>query len=332
MSNCQFECEKENIYLNIDLSSEGVSNVNVDFNDHRVAPILKNASDYELGVIRFSIPATNIPIFFFDSNDIDYHITLRDSLTGTFESEQLVFKNLETQPNAYGLQAIWSYQQFIDMVNTAFATAFTNLKALEPLALPTEAPFYTYEASTELFKFNAEQVYDDTNPLTKTFEIWVSSGIFKILSGFQVISDNVAFIPLGNQIIIKDNCNNSFTYNAKAYYYMEQEYKTTPLWYGVKRFLFLSNLPVRPEVENGTLNITQNIIMDFVPLVQDIDRQKYQFFTSGYVRYYDMISVEPLKTLNLTVAFETNYGKILTVKLAPHEYFNMKIHFKKKIC
>ena len=55
---------------------------------------------------------------------------------------------------------IYTFQQFIDSINTALQTSFTNLKTAFPVAPPTEAPFIVFNHETDIFSLYTQQLYD----------------------------------------------------------------------------------------------------------------------------------------------------------------------------
>ena len=71
MSN-QLQDNEDHIYYNIDIR-KGVENAGQQFqavfNETRVEPILNKPSDYDLSVVRFSIPSQSIPIFLWKENE-----------------------------------------------------------------------------------------------------------------------------------------------------------------------------------------------------------------------------------------------------------------------
>ena len=151
---------EDNVYYNIRITSE-TSGELAQYSENRVSPIIQEPSKYKLAVERFRIPAVNIPIMLWKPDF--FKVTM--SYAGTDITETLQFIPNSTDPDFYG-DAIWNYQEFIDIVNKALSDAFTTIKGIHAGAPPTEAPFLTYEADTQLFTFNAEQLYDTTGPAT----------------------------------------------------------------------------------------------------------------------------------------------------------------------
>jgi hypothetical protein len=56
--------EPDNIYLDIQISNinnENTAPIILNYNQTRDTPILKNPSDYELSIVRFSLQTTSLP-------------------------------------------------------------------------------------------------------------------------------------------------------------------------------------------------------------------------------------------------------------------------------
>ena len=57
------QSEATHIYYNARINAELESRKQATFSVSRVQPILSKPNDYELAVIRFSLPSTSIPLF-----------------------------------------------------------------------------------------------------------------------------------------------------------------------------------------------------------------------------------------------------------------------------
>jgi hypothetical protein len=313
---------EDNIYYNIRITSETNGEL-AQYSENRVSPIIQEPSKYKLAVERFRIPAVNIPIMRWKPDF--FKVTM--SYAGTDITETLQFIPNSTDPDFYG-DAIWNYQEFIDIVNKALSDAFTTIKGIHAGAPPTEAPFLTYEADTQLFTFNAEQLYDTTGPAT--INIYFNPELYLLFPSFPTFADHTGSPEKEYQIIVKNNFNNSTTINAKAYYSTKQEYTTLFLFNDLVSIAFeTDSIPVTNEKEGDQRNVVKRLITDFEPLEDINNRQAFQYFPQGPLRYYDMNSVYPLSRIDLRVRWVDKNNESYPIYINKNEALTVKILFKK---
>jgi hypothetical protein len=312
--------ESEYVYYNIRIDNE-TSNGRAFFNETRVQPILDNPSNYELAVERFYVPAMDIPIMIFKDNY--YYVTL--SFGGVDATVPLVWIPNTSGTDPYG-NSIWNYQEMVDIVNVAFQTAFTTLGA----GPPTEAPYITYEAESNLFVFNAQRLYDPVFAGGATIEIFMNINLYSLFNSFQDF-ESEENDPKAHKILVKNNGNN-ISPTLTDYYSTYGEWVTLFNWNDLQSIVFDSNtIPVVPENLQSQTNETQKIITDFEP-IQDINnRSAFQYYPQGPLRWYSLSSQQPLYNMNLNVYWKDNEGKLYDIIIEPTEVLTVKILFRKKI-
>lgn len=327
----------ENVYYNIRIENIQEQPINAYFSENRVQPIIDKPCDYELAVVRFSIPAYTVPIMFFrddtgDFKDEFYSITM--SFDGHDENERLQFIPNDDGTNEIypGKKCIWFYQELVDSLNNALKTAFDKMKIAKPLAPPTEAPFMVFDPVTQLFSLYAEKLYDTTG--VPTIEIFMNPILFKLFSTLRVIERDVAVPPYFEknfQLVIKDNKLNSTTYNGKDYYIMIQDDKSLFLWNDLQNILFETNtIPVNPEFMGSQNNTIRRVITDFEPLSDVPSHQVIQFYPQGPLRYYDLKSNYPLTAIDLRLFWGDSKKRIYPIKLTNGDVMTCKLLFRKK--
>ena len=93
MSQSTVSDSDDNIYYNVTIKKNDTNGGKAIFSENRVEPIVDNPSDYELAVVRFSVPAVNIPIMYFDSEpgklDKDFKVSM--TYDGVTETKDLVW-------------------------------------------------------------------------------------------------------------------------------------------------------------------------------------------------------------------------------------------------
>lgn len=329
MSQSTVSDSDDNIYYNITIKKDDTNQGRADFSENRVEPIVDNPSDYELAVVRFSVPATDIPIMYFDSEsgqqDKDFKVSM--TFDGVTETRDLIWIPNHINPNEK--KAIWNYQEMLDMINVALLDCFTPLKAAKPLAPPTEAPYLTYDAVSELITLNAEQLYNTNGP--PTIKIFFNLQLFELMPSFQSFEQE-ELAPLSHQLLVKDNKNNSATIGGKPYFKMVQEYVTLALWNDLQGIVFASDsLPVENELQPSQTNVVRRIITDFEPLSDINNRQSFQYYPQGPLRFYDLKSNYPLSQVDVKVFWETALGTLYPIYIEDFQSLTIKILFRKKL-
>ena len=62
------QADSTHIYYNIRINSDITDRVLATFNVNRVQPVLDNPSNYEISVVRYSLPLTSVPLIVFQDN------------------------------------------------------------------------------------------------------------------------------------------------------------------------------------------------------------------------------------------------------------------------
>ena len=130
------------IYYNIDIRNDTQERIIPSFDVNRVQSIVNNPLDYEMAIVRFSSPLTSIPLFVF-KNDI-FKLSLKIGANQYTEPLVWISNN-----NVYDDKNVYDIQHLLDMINNAWALAFTNLKAGNTIT-STTPPFMTHSNLTNL--------------------------------------------------------------------------------------------------------------------------------------------------------------------------------------
>lgn len=329
---------------------------------------LTNPSDYYISVVRFSIPCQNIPIFVpeiqnFPNTDINrtvYSVSLEyNGFTSGETFVQFVSENPNIQvssitasnpPNTTS-QYYWIYefQPFIDMVNTALATAFTNLAlASGGLPLGATAPFFEFDPSTQLISLVAQRLFYDRT-LALPINIFMN---YKLLTYFDslestYLGNNNAYAPNGKdfQIVVKDLKNNwynpSFVVpaNPPNYYRMIQNFPNVVSWNVFKSLQIVSNMiPIRqeysPSLSSGNGGNTQGqvFLKDFEPQLNNGgDSRGILYFTlDGPYQLIDLVSTTPLRKIDLSIYWVDRFGRKYLLECPYNQVISVKVVFIKK--
>jgi len=311
------------VYYNVNIVNKDQPDGKIaKFSENRVTPILQKPSDYNLCCVRFQLPSINIPILFFDN----YSFSIRLERGAFSVSKPLIYvPNSVTNTYAPKLP-IYNYQDIVNSLNTALVAAKTDLDILDPAAIPFDAPFVTYDASTSLFDLNAESAGYE-NSLPTPIKIIYSAALFTLFTNVQDFFLNPSF----TQIIVQNNFNNSYVYNLKPYLYMRQSQPSLELWSEISRVVILSNsIPIRQELQPTQDDVVKRVLFDF-NVTGAPDKGKITFFLQGPPRYLDLLSDYPLTQMDAEFTWQNAEGFSYPIYLNLNDSATMKIQFVKKI-
>lgn len=224
-------------YLDLTFKSfdhtDTVQNRHLVFNDTRDSPVVQNARDYKLSIIRFSLDTfLSLPILFFEvqPNQADinlgvYSVTLEyDDGVGGITVTTPVYLNWipqnidAVQPQApnlnnLGIQAIgpyyWCYnhEYFVGIVNTALLDAMNQLRGLVAPVLDTvEEPFMSWQADQGKARLYARESHFDTTKSPQV-KIYFNRSLFAMFNSFNSINYSTALSNNRQHQIIVDPYN-----------------------------------------------------------------------------------------------------------------------------
>jgi len=188
-------------YYNANYTNKEEKTIEAYYRDDNTQPIIKNPSDYNMSIVRFTCPGSLLPIFIFRPETyyvfLSYKGVVSDKAAGEVEYINIRDNLPVTHPLYYYVN---DYNQFLTMVNRAYASAFTNLTAKAitagtPLPAGSYRPYFTFDSSANLIKLVVqEDSYLATDPYAlwpdadcDAIEVWADVDLAKFLSGFQVL-------------------------------------------------------------------------------------------------------------------------------------------------
>jgi len=342
------------------------------FEETRNSPYIEGDSrDYFCSILRFSIQTGNeLPIFIPrvltgqpNPNLTVYSVSIKNPVTGDFVTTPLIYESWNNRPVPVapttkqdilnGYYFVNSYQQFVQMLNTALKTCH-NLFWNDPTANNQE-PYIQFDPQSNLFVLYCPEQYYDPNapaPTRQYAEIYFNNRLYQLLSSFP--SRFKGTVGELNYLINVDNMNGSniiesgckATYKSVVPVY--QEISTVALWNPVASIVFCSSLipvlatntsPPKLYGDNST-NLTSsgannnltNILTDFeVPITETNQyRPAITFTPSSEYRLIDMNSVMNLNKLDLIVFWKSHYGELIPLRLQPGNAARIKIMFRSR--
>lgn len=351
--------DTENVYYDVLIQQPlATSPVPAEFDATSKFPILTKASDWNMSVVRFSIPTNLIPLFNFQiqggiaqaDRDLGvYSVTLvRGATTVQTYLRYTNWNNYVTplpkppsqlpplyvQDQMSPYYGVFSVRHMIEMINTALETAHAGL----PVIVGSEAPYFIYDNVTGIISLIAQKANYDVNVPGYT-EIYVNSALFRFMQSIPVRRFGYN-IPLGKdfQIMVADRKNNS--YDA-THYSVGQTYASLSDWNDLTSIIFRSgSIPSRAEyTPNGggiTANASdapsQSILNDFIqyPVENGNLRGMLLYNPTAEYRWINLIGDGELRTMKLSVYWSDRYQNMHQIYINPYEQLSAKMLFQKK--
>jgi hypothetical protein len=309
----------ENIYYNFNYNNTTNTDQPAVITQTRVQNILDIPSNYKLSVVRFSVPAINIPVQNkFKENY--YYIKMR------YDGAEIL-SYLTHIPNAFiNLGRIWNYQEFVDIINVALLSCYTQLKILKPAMPQNNPPICILNSTLEKIEFYFPTTYDTT--ILNNTEVIFNNKLYYIC---PTISSFAGALDLEFRIIVKNNLINIITINAIQYYIISEENGSLFLINTFDNISFQSDsLPINPELIGTQKNITRRILTDFEPSKSAINnRSTIQYFPQGPLRWIDLYSANPLRNTDLKIYWTTKDNDEHLVYIPAGDTLTVKLLFRK---
>lgn len=400
LANKYSENQPYHIYYNMDLINNNTSlnSQPVIFNylETRNQPFLSSPENYFMSVVRFNVQTPTLPVFIPQIdltsglvNQTVYSVTLEWTAPAggggsgrTYAFQQPVIYvpydlTVAPPPLPLTLKAltdqyyfIYSYTQWVSMINTAFTASFAGLLgyitagttttgAIAPNAvdlanfnaLTTHAPFMEFNPIDLTAIMNA-QLEGYSSALANPVKIFFNSALFSLYNTFQFTFYGYTGVTLGrNALLNVNNLNNSNVYivpavpnwNALQVY---QEGSTASLLNPITSIVFTTSLiPIVQEntgvprlfstagISNsgGLANIAP-IITDFVVPFSALNnyRPDITYIPSGEYRLTDLYGTSPLSSVEVSVYWKDTYGENHPFYLGNGSSASLKLMFRRK--
>lgn len=314
---------EDHIYLNANIHNTSDNPIFAEYSTDIQEDYLPRSGDFYLTVVRFDIPNT-FPIFIFKDNT--YLITL--TYGGVDYPIFLQFQNMDI--NSPSSRNVWTFQQFIDIINQGFTDAFTLLKAANPGAPQTEAPYMTYDHSSSLFSLWVEDSYDETDP--NPISIYFNDDLMRFFALSFTTYNYGVNTPSGKDYRFKitDTGNNT---TVAGMYEFKQSVETLYQWYDFSGIVITtSDIPVLKEYKTFLRSdgraVQSSILTDFIPGV-DKDRSNFTYNANPY-RLIDLDGNLPLKKFSFKIFWIDRDGGEHLYTLPPNYSLSIKFGFFRK--
>jgi hypothetical protein len=294
----------------------------------RSTPILDDPSQYEMTILRFSLPSSFVELFFFEVGK-PHLMTLEyngSSVTKDLSNFVAVIDNPPLSEHY-----VFNYQQYVDGVNLAMAEARADLLVLQPGLPAVGSPTMLLNNATGLFSFRADQTWSDpldtvkySDATAKLYFNYQALRLFQTVPTYKNINDPI----LNEQIIFRDMGNNT---GVAGTYEMTSEADTRGLWNSITQIAFDSSIPVEAEILPGSKANSRRILTDFEPdRSAPPNRSAFQFIPTGERRWYSMRSSTPMHRIDVNPRWVDVEGRSWPFFMGQGDYFSIKILFRKK--
>lgn len=298
-------------YINSYLYNDKDRPIPLEYSATFTSPVIYNANEYYMAITRFSIPNTQ-PIFEFTDNL--YYVTI-----GTFTTALL----LQSSDQIPISNKVYTFQQFLDMINTALETSFTAYDQAVGTAA-TNAPRMVFNQDADSFSLLFDPEFE-----TENIDVFFNQELYSFFNN----SFNVR--RFGNQtnqrdirFIIQDE---GLIRNGQLE--LRQQINTLFDWFDFQSIVFTSNsLPITTERittsgSNGS-SINLSIITDFIPELGK-DRSNFVYNADPY-RLVDMSGHQNIEKIDFRVQYITKTGMLKPLLLEPGYSMSVKFVFIRK--
>jgi len=353
--------EPENIYYDLqvkNLKNTVNESTQLAFTDARNSTILKKASDYEISVIRFQTDTTLLPVFIptieigqSDPNLTIYTITLQSGsnivqqpVVWTPEfldapvpaaPSVLPFQSQQENTNYY---LSLNYQHFISLINVAFATAMTTLKALDG-SITADAPFLGWAQDKLIAEMRADPVFDYESG---SISIFMNRGLWALFTSLDARRQAIT-TSFGRIYKIAITSNNGFNDISSGKIVLKQNYSTISNWSPVSSIVFTSStLPIYPanvsppsvSLEGREYPVSNT--GDFLNILTDIsaNEQSYKpnilYNPTAEYRFISLYSSGEITNVEIVVFWKSTSGNYYPLLVPSGGSASCKVLFRKK--
>jgi len=388
-------------YYDLDIINNNVSGdqkpVIFNFIEARNQPYLYCPENYFMSIVRFSLQTPSLPKFIptvklgqNDPNVLVYAITLYyryvapggnvpdfiGSITSNVqyvpfdESQPIPDAPITKQDFSSYYYYIYSYQEWILMINTCFQNAFNNLQVAYanwatanivnivawnntfpnnaiPTTLNATAPFMEFDPQALNAVLNGDnQWYNASNTANKRIDIFFNNALYQLYHTFPSTTTLFNGVYTNKMLMNSFNNFNLFTTTSITYLQAYQEASTAVLLNPISSIVFTTGLlPVNNELisvpksniiggvssGSGAANIAP-IITDFQVPFSALDQYipNIQYTPSSEYRLVDMSGTSPLSAIQISVYWKDYYGNLNPFYLNAGCAGNIKIMFRRK--
>ena len=286
-------------YYTFSLKNSTDRPIQASFIEDRITPILLNMQDFKVGVVRFKIPTATIPLFKFQEGA--YQIGISNGVADTNLYKETVIYDpslVSDDPDDVSNRFIYTYGQFIMMLNTALSTAWAQLIAdpaysyLDGYSIQAPPYFELAKEGSHIKLVLPLGQYQDGGPPIDPNKCWrevaspvdpdlglnivISSKLAYLLSGFNSSFSSIGWagdpdlkyrlnisIPSKDVQVtpyVVEVMNNPLSVLPRSYYVeIFEDYSCLYLWSFLSRILLSTNMPIEQELVGSLSSEGKNL-------------------------------------------------------------------------
>ena len=370
----------DHVYLDCIVSNSDSSSNNpsmpLTFTEIRNSEIISCASDWYLSINRFYLESPNLPVLLMpiltgqsNINKSSLSITMTyASSTKSYEFQQyltfvpvnvsdtLPSPPLVTVDYSSTYYDIYSYQNFINMINTAFQSCYAGLSSVAGAGgngLPTAyAPYFEFDPNAEKAILNAD-ILGYNNALAYPISIYFNTPLLQLFSSFDASYYGTNVTNGKNyklNVYALPNSGNVYGITQPSvinYLQMYQEYPTlASVGNPISSIVFNTNLiPVTGSLQSKPINFNApasisdqssnstvtNMLTDIVVATDLFSGYKPNIiYNANPFRLISLVSNQPLRNYDISVYYKLHTGNMRQFVLSPGSCSSLKILFVKK--
>jgi hypothetical protein len=346
----------------------------LEFKETRNSPIITNPDNYNMSIVRFQLDTPSLPSYIAQiqpnqaNRDLMIHsITLtymnagtETNINPTYLIWVPVHKEVSAPPapsaNANGFQSEslyyygYSFMNVVSIINTAFSTAMTALKATVGGLTTVDAPFMYFNEITKTFAIVAENQYFNINNATH-IRIYFNRALFGLMNSFPMYRYPITDIYNKNYHIRMDDekgynlIQKTLVGSNKVMIELHQEYPTISNFSPITSILFTTTqLPIVPNYISAPLSflnnqlvsdanqngLTAQIITDMANNDDFSYKPNLLYAPSAEYRRIALASNRPITNVDIKVWWRDRFGKLQPFYLWSGGKASIKILFEKK--
>jgi hypothetical protein len=321
--------------------------------------ILKEPQNFNASIIRFSISSDSIGLvnqkFPTTSSTTNFFVGL--SYNGIFYDTPIVLPVINSLDGSTSIQAVYSVNDFLDLINTGYATSIAALPGGAPLGTTGSQPLMTFDPATGLYTMNIPSTYGVGTVSNNTTSIGVSMS-YALYRRFGSMSTTINNPLLNNnhdvlftkvwrgdnytQNIVFPVSSTGTTGTIQPYMQIKQYSPFPSSIEDIDRLIITSvSIPSTTEFRAQQLssqfgsnnsNQTLNILTDFYtgsdnPIVGNAENLVYQ---PTLLRLTSLHGNSPMTQLDVQIFTSDVNGNIMPLLLGPLDTIDVKLGFIRK--
>ena len=338
-------------YSNLSYINKLSQSIPAQVTETRTSTILEHQKEWVMSVIRFDVDChgipINIPAMQAGSKQITQSI-ITIEYKGNYYPTNVQFAIPFNPASPYPFNSIFNYQDWLDLVNTAVASSFTDSK------IAGTPPLFIYNSVNGLIELYVDQNFIPSAAPNQAF-ILLNSPMIPYFLNFEFINKFATTLNLNYFQQININNNNTSpipavgsrqgypisVQTAATLYLVKQMAPSTSSWSSLRSIILTSNLlsfrsELVPNQNNNNTYSANNsfpILTDFlVPVDAKVTDSRIvnQYLPTAQYRYIDLTSNSALNTIDIQVHWTDYNGNIYPLYLFSQGVINVKLLFQKR--